>query len=99
MNPVVIYICLIKELTLTVGKTRLVRFLNKDTEWRYAVEMKSRFPFMLSIFSPLAFPVLRLLASSVHCPVKQKEGLMQQPGVSPWRNINTADTDSALAVG
>lgn len=30
MSPVVIYICLIKELTLTVGKTVLVRFFNKD---------------------------------------------------------------------
>lgn len=31
MNPVVIYICLIKELTLTMGKTGLVRFFNKET--------------------------------------------------------------------
>lgn len=41
MNPVVIYICL-KGLTLTMGKTGLVRFFNKETGC-YAFEMNSLF--------------------------------------------------------
>lgn len=39
--------------------------------------------FSCSLFFPFTYCVLLLLASSFHCPVKQKEGLMQQSVSKP----------------
>lgn len=60
MNSVMIYICLIKELTLTMGKTGLVGFIfNKEMGWCYAEPLL----FHALYYLPHSFPVLFLLAS------------------------------------
>lgn len=54
-------------------------------------------------YLPHSFPVLFLLASKSMFIVllNKRKGWCNSPwpGVSRWHNINTADTDSALAVG
>ena len=62
-----------------MGKTGLFFLIfNNLSRWYYAVEIKSLFLSVTLFFSLFAFSVLLLRASSVHCPVKQKEKLMQQ---------------------
>lgn len=66
MNPVMIYICLIKELTLTVGKTGLVGFIfNKEMGCCYAEPLLFTLSIICFTFSCLVFTSIQ--ACSLSC--------------------------------
>lgn len=94
MNPVVIYICLIKELTFTMGENWIIQiFFNRQDDDMLLRRAASSFS-TLCVFIPHVLPLAFTQASDVHCPVRQNERRMQQCVVP-----GTADIYSVLAVG
>lgn len=89
MIPLVIYICLIDELTLTTGRARLVRVFYTQHRWN---ECPLSSLCRLHRFIPTGLCVA--FKERAHCPATQKECLKRWSAARP-----ETDADSTLSAG
>lgn len=97
MIPLVIYICLIAELTLTMGRTGLVRFF-LNAGWRYPAEIS--FLFLLGIVRNVT-SLLSLCCFQRACPLSRYtkgvfKAMVRGPG-NKCRCISQRGADGAHA--